>query len=81
MCFEAWKKNKNLHYSISNKKSYTILELAKMFGKKIKFLPSRQGERYASALNNMNLNNKILKRFGKIQIKSYINKFKKNNKI
>ena len=81
VCFEAWKKNKNLHYSISNKKSYTILELAKMFGKKIKFLPSRQGERYASALNNMNLNNKILKRFGKIQIKSYINKFKKNNKI
>ena len=25
-CFEAWKRNKNSHYSISNKKSFTILE-------------------------------------------------------
>ena len=40
-----------------------------MFGKKIKFLPSRKGERYASALNNMNLNNKILKDLVKFNIK------------
>ena len=34
VCYEAWKNNKCKHYSISNKKSYTILEVAKMFKKK-----------------------------------------------
>ena len=29
-CFYAWKQNKCRHYSISNKQSYTILEVAKM---------------------------------------------------
>ena len=71
-CFYAWKKNKCRHYSISNKKSYTILEVAKMFNTKIKFLPSRKGERYASALTNMNLSNKVYKIFGKISLKNYI---------
>ena len=32
-----------------------------MFKKDIKFLPARDGERYASALTNMSLNNKIKK--------------------
>ena len=71
-CFYAWKKNKCRHYSISNKKSYTILEVAKMFDTKIKFLASRKGERYASALTNMNLSNKVYKIFGKISLKNYI---------
>ena len=79
-CFEAWKKNKCKHYSISHKKSYQILEVAKLFGTKIKYLPSRQGERYASALTNMSLNNKVIKRFGKIHLKDYISSFIKNNK-
>ena len=48
-CYHAWRKNKCCHYSISNKKSYTILEVAKMFNSKIKLLPTRPGERYASA--------------------------------
>ena len=39
VCFKAWKKNLCRHYSISNKESYTILEVAKLFGKKIKYLP------------------------------------------
>ena len=30
-CYYAWKKNRCRHYSISNKKSYTIIEVAKMF--------------------------------------------------
>ena len=34
-----------------------------MFGGKIKYLPSRPGERYASALTNMNLSNKVNKLF------------------
>ena len=71
-CFYAWKKNKCRHYSISNKKSYTILKVAKMFNTKIKFVNARKGERYASALTNMNLSNKVYKIFGKISLKNYI---------
>jgi len=78
-CFEAWKLNKNQHYSISSRKSYSILQLAKMFNKGYKFLPPRKGERYASALNNLNLNNKINKRYGKIDIKLYVREFIQNN--
>ena len=76
VCYKAWKKNLCRHYSISNKKSYTILQIAKMFSNKIKFLPQRKGERYASALTNMNLSNKVYKNFGKINIKDYISYFK-----
>ena len=72
ICYLAWKKNKNKHYSISNKKSLTILEVAKLFKTKTKFLPPRKGERYASALTKMNLSNKVIKKFGKIQLKDYI---------
>ena len=72
ICYLAWKNNKCRHYSISNRKSYTILEVAKMFGSKIKFLPKRSGERYASALTNINLNNKVYKYFGNISLKNYI---------
>ena len=79
ICYEAWKKNKNRHYSIAAKKSYSILELAKMFNSKINFLPKRAGERYASALNSMNLNNKIYKKIGKITLKSYISDFLKKH--
>jgi len=71
-CFHAWKKNKCRHYSISNKKSYSIIQVAKMFKSKVKFLPARPGERYASALANMNLSNKIYKLFGSIQLNKYI---------
>ena len=79
VCFKAWKKNLCRHYSISNKESYTILEVAKLFGKKIKYLPKRAGERYASALTNMNLSNKVYKYFGKKKLKDYIKKFIKIN--
>ena len=75
ICFRAWKKNMCRHYSISNKESYTILEVAKLFNRKIKYLPKRAGERYASALTNMNLSNKVYKHFGKIKLKDYIKKF------
>ncbi len=79
-CFEAWKKNQCLHYSISNKQVYSILEVAKMFNTKIKFLPKRPGERYASALTDISYNNKVHKRYGKIQLKDYINSFIKRLK-
>ena len=72
ICFLAWKKNLCRHYSISSKKSYSILDVAKMFKSKIKLLPRRPGERYASALINKNLSNKMYKYFGKIELKNYI---------
>ena len=36
--------NVNKHYSISNKKSYSIIQVAKMFKSEIKFLPFRKGK-------------------------------------
>ena len=80
-CYYAWKKNKCRHYSISNKKSYSIVEVAKMFNSKIKFLPSREGERYASALTSMNLSNKVHKYFGNKNLKKYINNIVFNKKL
>ncbi|MDC0633354.1 NAD-dependent epimerase/dehydratase family protein [Candidatus Pelagibacter ubique] len=80
VCYDAWKKNKCRHYSISSKKDYSILEVAKLFGSKINLLPARGGERYASALTNMNLSNKVFKNFGRISLKTYIEKFKNRHK-
>ncbi len=80
ICFKAWKKNQCRHYSISNRKSYTIIEVAKLFKRKFKFLPRRAGERYASALTNMNLSNKVYKHFGKRKLSDYIKKFIEINK-
>jgi len=71
-CLFAWKKNKCRHYSISSRKNYTILQVAKMFGSKVKFLAPREGERFASALTDLNLSNKVYKRFGKISLKEYV---------
>ena len=71
-CYYAWKRNKCRHYSISSKRSYSLIQVAKMFCSNIKYLPERPGERYASALTNMNLTNKIYKLFGEIQLKDYV---------
>ena len=76
-CYFAWKKNKCRHYSISHKKDYSVLQVAKMFSSKIKFLPTRPGERYASALTSTHLSNKVHKLFGKISLKNYIKSIKK----
>ena len=71
-CYLAWRRNKCRHYSISNRESHSILEVAKMFQSKIKLLVPRRGERYASALTSMNLSNKVHKVFGKVRLKDYI---------
>ncbi len=75
ICYLAWKKNLCRHYSISSKKSYSILEVAKMFNTKIVYLPKRLGERYASALTNKNLSNNIFRYYGKIKLSDYIKDF------
>ena len=79
VCYQAWKKNLCRHYSIAHHKSYSILDVAKMFGTKIRYLNKRPGERYASALTNMNLSNKVYKHFGKINLRNYINNIVANN--
>ena len=75
ICYLAWKKNLCRHYSIASKKTYSVLEVARMFKTKINFLPKRLGERYASALTNKNLSNSIFKYYGKIQLADYIRNF------
>ena len=75
VCYEAWKSGKNAHYSISHKKSYKIVDVAKMFQSKIRYLPHREGERYASALANISINKRVFKRFGKISLKHYVSSF------
>jgi len=80
-CYFAWKKNKGRHYSLSNTKSYTIKQLAKLFTSNIKIIPSKLGERKRSS---------IVKKVGKIKIhtfpckislKSYVDDFKANLSI
>ncbi len=78
VCYEAWIKNKCAHYSISHKQSYSIIEVAKMFKSKIVYLKKRPGERFASALTKISLNNKVFRRYGKINLKDYISSFIKD---
>ena len=78
-CIFAWKENKCKHYSIASNQSYSIIELAKLFKSKIKYLPMRKGERFASALTKMNLNNKIIRLSAKIKLKDYVSNFLSNN--
>ncbi len=79
ICYLAWKKNLSRHYIISNTKSYSIYEVAKMFKSKIKYLPKRSGERFTSALVNKNLSNRIISYFGKRKLKDYVENFIKHN--
>ena len=76
VCYKAWKDNKCRHYSITNRKSYSILDVAKMFKTKIKYLPQRVEERYASALTKVNFSNKIYRNYGKTDLIKYIEDFK-----
>ena len=79
VCYKAWQKDKCKYYSISNKKSYSIIKVAKLFNSKIKYFPERKGERYASALTSMSLSNKVYKSFGKIDLKDYVINFLKTH--
>jgi UDP-glucose 4-epimerase len=78
-CIFAWKENKCKHYSIASNQSYSIIQLAKLFKIKIRYLPMRKGERFASALTRMNLNNRIVRLSAKIRLKDYVNNFLMSN--
>lgn len=77
-CFYAWKRNKNEHYSISTRRSYTIMQVAKFFGKKIKYIKQRRGERFESSVVQKIRSLKINNLYGKIDLKDYIFNYKKS---
>ena len=77
-CYFAWKENRSRHYSISNRETYSIIEVAKMFKSKVKLLSPRKGERYSSALTSINLSNKVYKIFGTVRLKDYIKNITKS---
>ena len=81
VCYEAFKSDKCKYYSISNKNSYSIIQVARMFKSKVLFLKPRLGERYASALTKISNNNKIIHKYGKLQLKEYISSFIKSCKL
>ena len=70
-CFLAWKKGKQSEYMLGTKKQYSIIDVAKMFKTKIKFIPKRRGERFKSSITNNNAH-KLLKYKATIDIKDYI---------
>lgn len=76
-CYLAFTKGKQKEYMLGTKKQYTILQIAKMFKTKIKFVPSRHGERLGSSITNNNAFN-YLGFKTKIDIKDYINNYIKN---
>jgi len=78
-CLLAWKKNKCSHYSVASNKSYSIIQLARMFNCKIKYLPKRSGERFSSALKRMNLSNKVIRIKARVKIKDYIKDYLKKS--
>jgi UDP-glucose 4-epimerase len=78
-CIVAWKKNKCSHYSVASNKPYSILQLARMFNYKIKYLQNRPGERFSSALKRMNLSNKVKNVKATIKLKDYIKNFVSKN--
>ena len=72
-CVLAWKKGNQNEYMLGTKKTYTILDIAKLFKYKFKYIPSRPGDRFGSTMTNNNAK-KILGYTTTIDIKDYIKK-------
>ena len=77
-CYLAWKKGKQSDYMLGTKKNYSIIQIAKMFKSKIRYLPSRPGDRLGSTTTNNNSYNHLGYK-SKIDIKDYINEYLKKN--
>ena len=79
-CVLAWKKGRQNDYMLGTRKNYSIIQIAKMFKSKVKYLPSRPGERFGSTIPN----NNAFKHLGyksKIDIKDYINEYINKHKL
>ncbi len=75
----ASKTKNNSEYMLGTGKNYSVLEVAKMFNHKIKFIDKRPGERFSSKSDTK----KSFKDLGykaKIDLKDYIRDFIKKNK-
>ncbi len=72
VCYIAWKNDKNAHYSIASKNSYSINKVASLFSDKKIFIPERIGERFKSVIVKKIRNKKINNYVGKIELKTYI---------
>ena len=77
-CYLAWTKGKQKEYMLCTRKTYSILEIAKMFGSKFKFLKSRPGDRHGSIVSSNNAK-KILGFTAQKDIKNYIKDFISRN--
>ena len=77
-CVLAWKKGKNNEYMLGTNRTFSIIEIAKMFNRKIKFLPQRKGDRFGSITKNNN-SKKILGYEATRDIRNYVKEFIRNN--
>ena len=73
-CYLAFIKGKQSEYMLCSKRQYTILQIAKMFKTKIKYVPQRDGERSVVSIPNNNALNHLGYK-PKIIIKDYINNY------
>ena len=76
-CLLAWKKGNQNEYMLGTKKQYSIIQIAKLFKTKIKYIPQRKGERFKSSITNNNAQ-KILGYDSSIDISDYIKEFIKD---
>ena len=77
-CYKAVIKNKNKEYMLSSGKKFSILQIAKMFNTKYKYIPRRPGDRKDSIVLNNNAK-KILGFKAKNTLKDYIENFIKTH--
>ena len=71
-CIFAMKNNKNAQYSVSFHKSYSIIQVAKMFKHKMKYVPFRKGERFKSTDVSKFHGQKIINFKARIDLKNYV---------
>ena len=77
-CYLALIKGKQSEYMLCTNKSYSIVQIAKMFKTKFRFIKSRPGERFGSTILNNNAK-KILGFKAKKNIRDYIKNFISKN--
>ena len=70
-CYLTMIKGKQNEYMLCTNKTYSILQIVKMFNTKYKFLKSRRGDRFGSTTLNNNAKT-ILGFQAKIDVKEYI---------
>ena len=66
------KLNKNRQYTVCSNKTYSIIEVAKLFKHKFKYVAYRKGERFTSSIPKKIHGQKIINLKAKIDLKNYI---------